>query len=42
MEGFVTLLFIKVEGQNVADGGILMCTFQNYLFLKLKASMLSL
>ena len=28
MEGFVTLLFIKVEGQNLADWGILMCTFQ--------------
>ena len=29
MEGFVTLLFIKVEGQNLADWGILMFTFQN-------------
>ena len=28
MEGFVTLLFIKVEGKNLADWGILMCTFQ--------------
>ena len=28
MEGFVTLLFIKVEGQNLADWDILMCTFQ--------------
>ena len=27
MEGFVTLLFIKVEGQNLADWGTLMCTF---------------
>ena len=31
MEGFVTLLFIKVEGQNLADWGILMCTFQKKL-----------
>ena len=28
MEGFVTLLFIKIEGQNLADWGILICTFQ--------------
>ena len=28
MEDFVTLLFIKVEGQNLADWGILMCAFQ--------------
>ena len=28
MEGFVTLLFIKIEEQNLADWGILMCTFQ--------------
>ena len=43
MEGFVTLLFIKVEGQNLADWGILMGTFKkNYLFLKLKTSMTSL
>ena len=43
MKDFVTLLFIKVEEQNLADWGILMCTFQkNYLFLKLKASMTSL
>ena len=43
MEGFVTLLFIEVEGQNLANWGILMCTFKrNYLFLKLKESMMSL
>ena len=37
MEGFVTLLFIKVEGQNLAVWGILICTFQrNYIFLKFK------
>ena len=35
MEGFVTLLFIKIEEQNLTDWGILMCTFQkNQLFLK--------
>ena len=28
MEGFVTLLFIKAEGQNLADWGILIGTFQ--------------
>ena len=27
MESFVTLLFINVEGQNLEDWGILMCTF---------------
>ena len=37
----MTLLFIKVEGQNLADWGIKMCTFQNYLLLKLNASMTS-
>ena len=43
MEGFVTWLFIKVEGQNLADWGILMSTLQkNYLFLKLEVSMTSL
>ena len=31
MEGFVTLLFIKVEEQNLADWGILMSTFQQKL-----------
>ena len=42
MEGFVTLLFIKVEGQNLADWGILMCIFQSILlFSKCKASMTS-
>ena len=36
MESFVTLLFIKVEGQNLADWGILMCTFQKtiYFFIR--------
>ena len=28
MKGFVILLFIKVEGQNLADWGIVMYTFQ--------------
>ena len=32
MEGFVTLLFINVEGQNLADRGILMCTFQKSIY----------
>ena len=32
MECFVTLLFIKVEGQNLADWGILMCTFQKTIY----------
>ena len=32
MEGFVTLLFIKVEGQNLADWGILICTFQKVIY----------
>ena len=41
MEGFVTLLFIKVEGQNWQTGVMSMCTLKNYLFLKLKASMTS-
>ena len=36
MEGFVTLLFIKVEGQNLADWGILMCTFQKLSIFKIK------
>ena len=26
MEGFVTLMFIKVEGKNLADWRILICT----------------
>ena len=43
MEGFVTLLFIKVEGQNLAHLGYFDVHFsKNYLFLKLKASMTSL
>ena len=32
MEGFVTFLFIKLEGRNLADWGILMCTFQTIYF----------
>ena len=32
MEGFVTLLFINVEGQNLADWAILMCTFQKTIY----------
>ena len=32
MEGFVTLLFIKVERQNLADCGILMCIFQKTIY----------
>ena len=36
MEGFVTLLFIKVEGKNVADWGILMCTFKKLSIFKIE------
>ena len=36
MECFVTLLFIKVEGQNLADWGILICTFQKLFIFKIK------
>ena len=36
MEGFVTSLFIKVEGQNLADWGILMCTFQKLSSFKIE------
>ena len=32
MEGFVALLFIKVEGQNLADWGILMRTSQETIY----------
>ena len=32
MENFVTLLFINVEGQNLADWGILMRTFQKIIY----------
>ena len=32
MEGFVTLTFVKDEGQNLADWGIFMCTFQKTIF----------
>ena len=36
MERFVTLLFIKVEGQNLADWGILICTFQKLSIFKIE------
>ena len=36
MEGFVTLLFIKIEGQNLADRGILMCNFQKLSISKIE------
>ena len=36
MEGFVTLLFIKVEGQKLADWGLLMCTFQKVSIFKIE------
>ena len=36
MESFVTLLFINVEGQNLAHWGILMCTFQNLSIFKIE------
>ena len=36
MEGFVTLLFIKVEGQNLLNWGILMCTFQKLSMFKIE------
>ena len=36
MEGFVTLLFIKVEEQNLADWGILMSTFQKLSIFKIE------
>ena len=36
MEGFVTLLFIKVERQNLADWRILMCTFQKLSIFKIE------
>ena len=32
IESFVTLLFIKVEEQNLADWGILICTFQKTIY----------
>ena len=34
MEGFVTLLFVKVEGQNLAEWGILMCIFQKTTYFQ--------
>ena len=36
MECFVTLLFINVEEQNLADWGILMCTFQKISIFKIE------
>ena len=36
MECFVTLLFINVERQNLADWGILMCTIQKIIYFKIK------
>ena len=41
MEGFVSLLFFKVERQNFVNWGILMCILENYPFSKCKASMTS-
>ena len=37
MKGSVTLLFIKVEGQNLVDWGILMCTFQKLSIFKIES-----
>ena len=42
MEGFVTLLFIKVEGQNLANCGTLMCTFQKLYIFKIEGFYTSL
>ena len=36
MEGFVILLFIKVEMQNLADWGSLMCTFKKLSIFKIE------
>ena len=36
MEGFVTLLFIKIEGQNLVDWGILICTSQKLSIFKIE------
>ena len=36
MEGFVTLFFIKVEGKNLADCGILICTFKKTIIFKIE------
>ena len=36
MEGFVTLLFIKVEVQHLAEWGILMCTFKKLSIFKIE------
>ena len=33
MDGFATSLFIKVQRQNVANWGILVCTFQKTIYL---------
>ena len=34
MEGLITLLFIKVKEQNLADWGILMCIFQKTIYFQ--------
>ena len=34
MEGFVTLLFIKVEEQNLAEWDILTCIFQKTIYFR--------
>ena len=36
MEGFVTLLFIKVEGQNLVNFGIVTCIFQKVSIFKIQ------
>ena len=36
MECFVTLLFIKVERQNLAYWGVLMCTFKKLSIFKIE------
>ena len=36
MEGFVILLLVKVEGQNLADWNILMCTKKKLSIFKIE------
>ena len=36
MEGLVTLLFVKVKKQNLADWSILMCIFQKITYFKIQ------
>ena len=36
MEGLVTLLFFKVEKQNLVNWGILMCIFQKLSIFKIQ------